>query len=228
MRTQSYGSKDVMSMIAKLPFLEFTKMSTRQIAWSFIVYVNVSQSLNNKKGGIFMNINVKYSTCKNLSEIVNKDIAVKFFSKYMSNFELYRKFSANSIENLPLKTDKIIAFNKIRKNNSFHLQSMLSNNIMQFVITSVCTVMFMSMLGMSFSNVEKPTANYVTIQVHSGDTVWTIASQYASNKEDLREMVYAINTMNGLNHNAVIYSGQALKVPTPTNRSIEGIPNPAK
>lgn len=102
-----------------------------------------------------------------------------------------------------------------------HLHNMLGNNIMKFVITSVFAVMFMSMLGMSFSKAEDPTVNYVTIQVHSGDTVWTIASRYVSNKEDLRELVYVITTMNGLNRNALIYSGQILKVPTPTNVSME-------
>ena len=68
---------------------------------------------------------------------------------------------------------------------------------------------------MSFSNAEKPIVNYVDIQVRSGDTVWTIAARNASKEEDIRELVYAIKAMNELNHNALIYPGQTLKVPTP-------------
>jgi len=88
---------------------------------------------------------------------------------------------------------------------------------MKLAITSVLAIMFISMINMSFSNAEKQPAVYVNIQVHNGDTVWTIASRYTSNKVDLREVVYTIKKMNGLNNNASIYSGQTLKVPMPTN-----------
>ena len=53
------------------------------------------------------------------------------------------------------------------------------------------------------------------IQVRSGDTVWTIAARNASNEDDVRELVYAIKALNELNHNALIYPGQTLKVPKP-------------
>ena len=94
---------------------------------------------------------------------------------------------------------------------------MLSNNILKVVIASIFLVIFMSILSMSFSNGEKPIENYVNIQVRSGDTVWIIAGRNASNEEDIRELVYAIRTINELDRNALIYPGQILKIPTTTH-----------
>ena len=90
---------------------------------------------------------------------------------------------------------------------------MVGNHVMKAVIVAIICMAFFNVF---FANEEKPLVNYINIQVYGGDTVWTIASRYTSNRDDLREMVYAIKTINGLNHNAFIYSGQTLKVPTST------------
>lgn len=44
MGTQSYGSKDIISMIARLPFIEFSRMSTGQIAWFFYCNENIQDN----------------------------------------------------------------------------------------------------------------------------------------------------------------------------------------
>ncbi len=54
---------------------------------------------------------------------------------------------------------------------------------------------------------------YKLVYVQPGDTVWSIASQYTSNRDDIRETVMAIRQTNQLNRNADISIGQALKIP---------------
>lgn len=51
------------------------------------------------------------------------------------------------------------------------------------------------------------------IQVRPGDTVWTIATDQASARQDVREVVAAIRRLNQLDHNGRIQPGQLLKVP---------------
>ncbi|SMC56386.1 LysM peptidoglycan-binding domain-containing protein [Sporomusa malonica] len=55
--------------------------------------------------------------------------------------------------------------------------------------------------------------SYETVYVKPGDTVWKIAANYITDKDDIREKVFAIRQLNKLNNNAQVYPGQALKVP---------------
>jgi len=163
-----------------------------------------------------MNIDVKYWSYKNLGGVFIKDKIIQVLFKCIHYFENYKEISTKCTKIRPIQIGKIIYFDK-KRNDWFHLHSMLSNNLLKVVIASIFVVIFMSMLSMSFSTAKKPIANYVKIQVRSSDTVWTIAARNASNEEDIRELVYAIKTMNELDHNALIYPGQTLKVPTPIN-----------
>ncbi|QDR80723.1 LysM peptidoglycan-binding domain-containing protein [Sporomusa termitida] len=54
---------------------------------------------------------------------------------------------------------------------------------------------------------------YETVYVQPGDTVWKIAANYVTAKEDIREKVFLIRQVNKLNNNAQVYPGQMLKVP---------------
>jgi len=54
---------------------------------------------------------------------------------------------------------------------------------------------------------------YIDVEVRDGDTLWNIASRYASGKEDVREKVYIIKNINGIDQNVNIYAGQTIKVP---------------
>ena len=54
---------------------------------------------------------------------------------------------------------------------------------------------------------------YEVVRVQPGDTVWGIAGRYTGSRDDIRETVMAIRQANQLNRNAVVYIGQALKIP---------------
>lgn len=55
--------------------------------------------------------------------------------------------------------------------------------------------------------------SFSEVRVLTGDSVWSIASKFVTNKEDVRELIIAIRQVNGLSINADIYPGQVLKVP---------------
>ena len=63
------------------------------------------------------------------------------------------------------------------------------------------------------SNAYYHTAAYDTVYVKTGDTVWKIAAQYVTDKDDIRDLVVAIRQVNALNNNARILPGQLIKVP---------------
>lgn len=51
------------------------------------------------------------------------------------------------------------------------------------------------------------------VRVLAGDSVWSIASKFVTNKEDVRELITAIRQVNGLSASVDIYPGQVLKIP---------------
>lgn len=55
----------------------------------------------------------------------------------------------------------------------------------------------------------------VVIQVKSGDTVWKIAAEHSSPRQDVRDVIASIRYLNQLDGNGQIYPGQMLKVPQP-------------
>lgn len=63
------------------------------------------------------------------------------------------------------------------------------------------------------SNATSSSVAYETIYVKPGDTVWKIATQISTEKDDIREKVFAIRQLNKLNNNAQVYPGQVLRIP---------------
>lgn len=53
---------------------------------------------------------------------------------------------------------------------------------------------------------------YITITVHSGDTLWSIAQEYGDSYRDVREVIDEIKSANQLN-TASIQTGQTLQIP---------------
>lgn len=53
---------------------------------------------------------------------------------------------------------------------------------------------------------------YATVEVNTGDTLWNIAERYASNDQDVREVVYKISRINDLDQDTIT-AGQTIKVP---------------
>jgi LysM repeat protein len=57
------------------------------------------------------------------------------------------------------------------------------------------------------------------VYVSQGDSVWSIAAKYTSDKDDIRKLITAIQQLNGLNKDMAIYPGQALKIPAKATAS---------
>ena len=57
---------------------------------------------------------------------------------------------------------------------------------------------------------ENPTIEYI---VDQGDTIWSIADSHCDMGGDIREVVYFIYEINGINQNENIYPGQAISIP---------------
>lgn len=70
-----------------------------------------------------------------------------------------------------------------------------------------------SVAPLASSNYYLGTSHYTSIYVNTGDSVWSIAEKFVSDKEDIRNLVIAIREVNKLNYNAQIYPGQELKIP---------------
>lgn len=58
------------------------------------------------------------------------------------------------------------------------------------------------------------------VRVLNGDSVWTIAAKFVTDKEDIRDLIVAIRQINGLSPNAEIHPGQVLKIPLKTKERI--------
>lgn len=62
----------------------------------------------------------------------------------------------------------------------------------------------------------------ISLQVHTvsqGDTLWTIASNIVTDKEDIREKVIHIRTLNGMTASQNLIPGQIIQVPVTSDRS---------
>lgn len=70
----------------------------------------------------------------------------------------------------------------------------------------------------SFSN----SANYQIIYVKSGDSLWSIAANYATPNDDIRNLIVNIKKINGLTNSVQIYPGQALKIPIKSAKDFAG------
>ena len=58
--------------------------------------------------------------------------------------------------------------------------------------------------------------SYQTISVKPGDSVWSIAANFTTPKDDIRNVVIDIKKINGLGNDVAIYPGQTLKIPVRT------------
>lgn len=78
------------------------------------------------------------------------------------------------------------------------------------VVIAACTQM-----GMVYHTDE----TYISVKIHSGDTVWQIASAAASPETDVRDVVDEIMDINHIRHSDDIYPGQVLQVPVESSRA---------
>lgn len=54
--------------------------------------------------------------------------------------------------------------------------------------------------------------SYVSVTVHEGDNLWTIASQHAPASMDVRDYILLVEEINGL-QNGVVHPGSSLSLP---------------
>ena len=78
----------------------------------------------------------------------------------------------------------------------------------------VLIVLFIMMAHSAFSKPQNIRDEYdvISVTVQPGDTLWTIASEYKPEGEDLRKFVYDIAANNGIK-DCQIVTGQTLFVP---------------
>lgn len=81
----------------------------------------------------------------------------------------------------------------------------------------LCTVFFISTIFSLFFDQDVHAASsqpqvHTYVEVESGDTLWSIASQYADQGQDIREYVHKIKGINDLK-NSNLQVGQKLLLP---------------
>ena len=54
---------------------------------------------------------------------------------------------------------------------------------------------------------------YESVQIHEGDSLWTIAEQYAAGEQDIRSYIQDICSLNNLSADDTIYAGEYLILP---------------
>jgi len=73
----------------------------------------------------------------------------------------------------------------------------------------ISIIIFASTLTINAYSKDIPQFKYINVK--EGDTLWSIASDYADNRE-IRQVIYEISKANNI-HNASIYPGDVIKVP---------------
>lgn len=89
---------------------------------------------------------------------------------------------------------------------------------MRILVIGLLAFALFSITPLANSNAYLKSHTYDTVQVSAGDTLWGIAAHYTTEKDDIRELTYAITELNKLNKNAQIYPGQTLKIPVKQSR----------
>jgi len=89
--------------------------------------------------------------------------------------------------------------------------------MIRILLVMTLIIALWSITPLASSNPYLDVDTYATIYVKSGDTVWSIATHYVTDRDDIRDLMQAIKELNGLNNNTQIFQGQVLKVPIKVN-----------
>ncbi|MPN47328.1 Cell division suppressor protein YneA [bioreactor metagenome] len=82
----------------------------------------------------------------------------------------------------------------------------------RFMFASILLISILTFsLILTFNAYSKDIPEFDYISVEEGDTLWSIASTYAGDRE-IREIVYNISKVNNI-QNAAIYPGDIIKIP---------------
>ena len=80
---------------------------------------------------------------------------------------------------------------------------------MFLTILLISIIAFTSILTLNAYSKDIPQFDYVSVQ--QGDSLWSIAKDYAGSK-DIREVIYNISELNNI-HNTTIQPGDIIKIP---------------
>ena len=75
------------------------------------------------------------------------------------------------------------------------------------------TFLWMIVSSLHLTNPYLRSAEFIEISVARGDSVWTIARQYAAKESMAQELEEAIIEINGLTPDAALYAGRRLQIP---------------
>ena len=86
------------------------------------------------------------------------------------------------------------------------------------LVVKICVILTLLLFSWSaYDHVQASSTasrcEFQTVLVRQGDTVWTIASNFVSPKEDIRTLITIIKNTNALGNNVEIHPGQILKIP---------------
>lgn len=95
---------------------------------------------------------------------------------------------------------------KEKKSRKYLFRKILFAAAVIFSLSLIITVLF-SIISFSESD-----SNFLKHQVKSGESLWSIASQYHEQNVDLRKIVYEIKKINEIN-SSVISPGSKLLIP---------------
>lgn len=82
-----------------------------------------------------------------------------------------------------------------------------------FVMLLLLILTSMMNLAMGLGDVSSLTAEtFEEVLIGSGDTLWQIASEYAGESQDVRELIHQICKINDISADS-IYPGQLIRIP---------------
>lgn len=91
-----------------------------------------------------------------------------------------------------------------------------------FLTIIVCMMLvFFIWNNYSAASANSEAISYQMISVKPGDSVWSIAANYCTPKDDIRNLIIDIKKINGLSNDVQIYPGQTLKIPVKTTNTFE-------
>lgn len=85
------------------------------------------------------------------------------------------------------------------------------NNMWFIILLTVIALSYDN--NFTFSNKYLTVTSYQIVDVHNGDSLWTISSKFVTDKDDIRHLVAAIKYLNKLDNDTQIHPGQLLKIP---------------
>lgn len=81
-------------------------------------------------------------------------------------------------------------------------------NKKRFIISiTILMALIITLFNNCFAVKKVETEDYIVI---NGDTLWSIATEYKHEKQDIREYVYQLRKLNNID--CIIYPGQVLKI----------------